>query len=303
MPVSALCTISTSSHLFKAKALAASLREQGNLPLHILVTDAAAPAAHDNCQYYSLNDMPVNSTLQKIVTRYKLLPDKLRWSLKPVFMMYLLNAKKAERVLYVDNDQFFYSSPSFLFDLLQQYSILLTPHHYKVNPNRHQNWFEANFRVGLFNAGFVGASDKGLDTLAWWAECCAYRCEKNPFRGLFDDQKYLDLVPVIDENAHIVRHRGCNVAGWNTELCERTAVGDDILINHQFPIVFVHYNYTTVREIASGNDVLLQPFLDKYVSTLQQYKAGLSLQELMTEPPISDKLKLGIWRIVTEFGI
>jgi hypothetical protein len=303
VPVSALCTISTYSHLFKAKALAASLREHGDFPIHILVTDTPAPDGHDNCLYYSLSDLPVNSTLQKIVTRYKLLPDKLRWSLKPIFMMHLLNAKNVERILYVDNDQFFYNSPLFLFELLEHNSILLTPHHYKINPNQQQNWFEANFRVGLFNAGFVGASVKGLDTLAWWAECCSYRCEKNPFRGLFDDQKYLDLVPVIDENAYIVRHRGCNVAGWNTELCQRTAEGQDVLINHQFPIVFVHYNYTTVREITTGNDALLQPYLDKYVSTLQQFKPELSLQELMAEPPLSDKLKLGIWRIVTEFGI
>jgi hypothetical protein len=303
--VNHFCTISTQDHLYKVSALAESLVNQGQeVLLHVLVVDSETPAANDNhCRYWKLSDLSSNATAQTIIRKYKANADKLRWSLKPVFLKYLLEQEKVPRLIYLDNDLFFYSDYQFLFDLLGKHSFLLTPHYYKHNPKKEQNWLEANFRVGLFNAGFVGVNATAIDTLQWWADCCIYRCEKNSFRGLFDDQKYLDLIPVMEETAYIVRHKGCNVAGWNTELCKREMINNKIKIDGKFPVVFIHFNPTTIRELMSGRDEHLANYYLKYVAALKKYKSDLKENTLSTPLPLSDKVKLSVWKLFTELGI
>jgi lipopolysaccharide biosynthesis glycosyltransferase len=296
-------TISTAGHLYKVYALAESLQQQrSDFLLHVLVTDANDSYNFANCKFYSLKDIEQSPTAASIIAKYKGNSDKLRWCNKPIMMQYLLNQGIADKVIYLDNDLFFYADYSFLFDLLDEHSIILTPHYYKANPNDEQNWLEANFKVGLYNAGFVGANKKGLDSLQWWAECCLYRCEKSPLRGLFDDQKYLDLIPVHDSLAHVVRHLGCNIAGWNQEYCKRETAGNQVLINGKYPIVFIHYNYYTFQEILEGRDTLLIPYYKTYFDTLKKYKPGLTENQLYAKPGIVSDVKLLIWKVFTRLG-
>lgn len=297
------CTISTHSHLYKTLALSDSIQNQGHpYVLHVLMTDGNSDYKADNCIFYRLEDLKNDSTAKQITNKYSHSADKLRWSLKPVFMIHLLK-NTASGIVYIDNDQYFYNNYSFLFSLLSSHSILLTPHYYKHNPAAEQNWLEANYRVGLYNAGFVGASQAGIETLEWWANCCLYRCEKNAIRGLFDDQKYLDLVPVIDKQALVLRHQGCNVAGWNIEFCRRSIVNDEVVINNEFPIVFVHYNAFTIRQIENGTDKLLLKMYEDYFLNLKKHNPELKRERLVSTEPFIEKLKYYIWAKATELGL
>lgn len=297
------CTISTASHLYKVKALAESLRNQKReFVLHVLVVDGGN-FSFPNCKYWNISNLPTEETTQTITEKFKHNVNKLRWSLKPVFLKQLLLIEKAEKIIYLDNDLFFYSDFQFLFDYLNTYSFLLTPHYYKHDPKSEQNWLEANFRVGLFNAGFIGVNKNALNTLQWWADCCAYRCEKNSFRGLFDDQRYLDLIPVIEPDAYIVRHKGCNIAGWNIDLCKREMIDSQIRIDGKFPVVFIHFNNYTVWEIMKGRDKILSDFFYQYVDVLEKYKQNFVADNLLFDIPLLDKLKLKIWKILTNLGI
>jgi hypothetical protein len=218
-------------------------------------------------------------------------------------MQYLLTTCGADKVIYLDNDLFFYSDYTFLFELLEEHSFLLTPHYYKTDFEKDQNWLEANFRVGLYNAGFVGVNKNAVASLQWWAGCCLYRCEKSAFRGLFDDQKYLDIIPVREPTAHIVRNMGCNVAGWNTELCKREMMDNQILINGKYPIVFIHFNGMTVHEIVSGSDSILSGYYTSYVKALKKHNPHFREMDIYAAVPFSDKVKLGIWKIITAIGL
>ena len=112
------CTISTTSHLYKTYALAESLRKVGySFVLHVLITDGPETLTHDNCTFYGLNTLAVDATGRQIEKKYSSHPDKLRWSMKPVFMLHLLRTV-TDKVVYVDNDQYFYSDYAFLFQLL-----------------------------------------------------------------------------------------------------------------------------------------------------------------------------------------
>ncbi len=298
------CTITTLSHLYKVYALAESLKNQGHdFLLNVLVIDDNRDYHFENCRFFKLSDINAQPGAKEIVKKYRRNKDKMRWSLKPVLMKYLLTRPETSQLIYLDNDLYFFADYAFLFELLNLHSFLLTPHYYKNNPNENQNWLEANFRIGLYNAGFVGANKDAINTLQWWADCCLYRCEKNSFRGMFDDQKYLDIIPIIEPTALIVRHKGCNVAGWNTDICRREIVDHRVLIDGRFDIVFIHFNENTIREIVKGSDGILFNYYRNYIETLKHHRDNLKKKEFYFERRLSDRLKLSLWKVLTRLEI
>lgn len=137
-----------------------------------------------------------NNTIQKFIDKYNKDPNILRWSLKPAMLIYFLTDKKYDNVIYIDNDIYFNNNATFLIDDTR-YGILLTKHNRPIypsgNPEQH-NQFLCNFTDGFFNAGFVGASHNGLEALTWWSSMNYWQCTKAKYYGLFDDQKYLDIM-------------------------------------------------------------------------------------------------------------
>ena len=299
------CTITTYDHLYKVRALRDSLLQYGNnTVLHVLMVDKGKLAETDECiKIYSIADLGNDELVKRIQKKYSSQSDKLRWSLKPSFLKFLLSINEISKVIYLDNDLFFYNDFSFLFNKLDDHAFLLTPHYYDRSPEYHQNWLEANFRAGLFNAGFIGVNKNAANTLQWWAECCLYRCKKSAFRGTFDDQKYLDLIPVMREDALILRHQGCNVAEWNRFLCLRQIVDGQVLINGIWPIVFIHFNVTTIREIIDGSEPLLEAYFKQYMHTLQKYKPTIKPVDLYRHPATIDLIKYSVWKFLTVRGI
>ncbi len=185
------CTIITGDHLHKALALYDSLcLLDSEVHLHILSINACPdfPQEPGITLYHPEQFLGIENA-KTIADKYSKYSDKFRWSLKPIMLQYLLQQVDT-KVIYLDTDTYFFGAFQFLFDLLDTHNTLLTPHHYSRNANKEQNWFEANFRVGLYNAGFVGVNRDAIPLMQWWASCCAYRCEKMPIRGTFDDQRY-----------------------------------------------------------------------------------------------------------------
>ncbi|MBS1624852.1 MAG: hypothetical protein JST83_12575 [Bacteroidetes bacterium] len=298
------CTISSADHLHKTLALYDSLRRiHTDAFLHVLCTeDLMDKLPPGNIALYHIPDLAHLPSAQTIISKYGSAADRLRWSLKPVFLHYLLQ-EKAHKVIYIDNDIYFFGDYAFLFDQLDTYNFLLTPHHYPRDPGKDQNWLEANFRVGLYNAGFVAVSRAAIDHLDWWAACCAYRCEKNPLRGMFDDQKYLDLMPVMNEGAYVLRHKGCNVAEWNKAVINRTERDGEIYLDEKYPLIFIHFNGTTVRAIEQGEEPLLKKPLATYLENLSKYRDGIRASDLYQMPGILEQIKYRIWRTATDASL
>ncbi|MCF8257361.1 MAG: hypothetical protein K9J06_07395 [Flavobacteriales bacterium] len=273
----AICTITTRSHLFKVMAVHDSLDERTDAEFHCLVMeDDGKPVAVDGITFHLLTDMP-SAMMERIKARHG--GNELRWACKPLFLLHLL-AEGYAQVVYADNDMCFFGSPSPIFDALHAHSLLLTPHCYPADPQREQFWLEANFRVGLYNAGLVAAASGAEDALRWWADCCAYNVKQSAWRGLFDDQKYLDLVPVIFPETGILRHRGCNVAGWNTHMVQRMLDSEgNLMLNGQWPLVCIHFNAFTFRTILRGGDPLMRPHLEHYESLLHKWNEGYSVKQ------------------------
>jgi len=262
------CTIITSDYLPKALVLYKSLWEYNkNVTLQVLVADnnpvPAISSAFTGINIIDLNSLSANPLLKRIYEKYAYpYIDHFRWALKPILLSYLI--ERFNKVVYVDCDIFFANNYAFIFNELDTSPILLTPHWQNINPLSDESSFVSTFTEGIFNAGFIGANKNSVEALNWWAQACHFKMGTFHNIGIQDDQKYLDIFPVFFENTKILRHKGCNVAAWNTQECKRTLVNGNVLINKEFPIIFIHFNDMLIKQVLKGHDPLLAPFLNNY---------------------------------------
>lgn len=274
----ALCTITTESHLFKVMALADSVRAfMPELPVHVLVTDQQADRVPAEWQrpgihFHGLETVGAEGMGKRMLRAYGHDPDRLRWCMKPVFLRYLLD-QGIQQLLYLDNDIYFFSSPDFLFDLLTQHAVLLSPHWRTLDPRKDPVEFRVNFLDGLYNGGFFGAAEAARPALDWWAEVCLYRCVQDRASGFWDDQRYLDLLPVRFERVHVLQHQGCNVAVWNRHDLKRVPGEAGVMINGKWPLVFIHFTDQLFENILEdGMEQVLRPHTEAYLKALRKYQ-------------------------------
>lgn len=281
------CTIITSNYLPYAVTLFRSLRQHvDKASLYVLITDNGD---HD---YSILPEAGVHllqiSQIRKfgptdaLMNKYQHRPDALRWSMKPVLIHYLLE-QGYDKVIFTDCDIFFVNNGDFLFKELDASAILLTPHWTTPDPQERESDFLAFFNFGAFNAGFIGATQKGIPALKWWAEACLYRIEMNHPEGLHNDQKYLDALPVFFEAVKILRHKGCNVSFWNQQVCRRVLVHGEVKINGTYPVVFIHFNRNYIPELLEGNDREIFPYFEQFRRTFEQ--TGYKLDQFISRLP------------------
>ena len=277
-------TIITSDYFLYAKALFGSLKRfDDQLSFHVLVVgDGQEDLSYEDIKVHKLSDLerllPEDYSL---IEKYNDdIASNLRWALKPLFLKYLLMEKKYEKVIFVDPDLYFYNSPLFLFDFLDKGDVIITPHWRSKDPFKDPDNFNSLFTGGLYNAGFFGCTSNSINILDWWLRVCSYKMEKH--QGFYVDQAYLNLMPIYFSNqVEVLDHKGCNVSNWNMIECKRTTSENDVVINNEYPIVFIHYTKGTINEILYGSDGLLQPFLDEY------FKALTSHNTLFKHEPIN----------------
>lgn len=275
------CTIITADYYPKALTLFRSLEKfDKKIQLHVLIADNK-PAANNglltaNIRLINAGDLAGYSLVDKLYRKYAHHNiDSFRWSLKPVFISYLLE-NGFEKVLYLDCDMFFFNEYHFLFSDLDHSSVLLTPNWINADPLRDKESFFSLFTSGFFSAGFIGANKKGIPALHWWANACHFSMGEHILHGIRDDQKYLDVFPVKFEDIKIIRHRGCNIGAWNMDESKRDLVNGKVVINGEFPVVFMHFDDMLVQGILRGHDKLLLPYLEEYQKTFEASGAKLA---------------------------
>jgi len=278
------CTISTLDHMPYVFTLYDSLkRYHADIALNVLIADAEPGCVKDSERFphmrlYGIDAVCRLGAGKKIFEKYHALSmDTFRWAMKPVFLKYLIEHAGCEKLVYVDNDIYFFDDYAFLFDEFNGSDVILTPHWRSSDPQADSTNFFTMYTSGLYNGGFVGVTRHALPALAWWASACLFVCEKNASQGQFVDQTHLNLLPIYFDRVKIIKHRGCNVANWNQVECRRVQKDGTVLINGTDPIVFIHFTNSTIRGIVKGDDALLAPFLSIYRENLQHYGVRLPL--------------------------
>jgi lipopolysaccharide biosynthesis glycosyltransferase len=277
------CTIITANYLPYAQALYYSLnRFNPEIFLQILISDVKKDefkeiVLHEQCILYFTNEVCISGYGKQIFEKYhSTYHDGFRWSMKPVFLNFLVHEKKFEKVIYVDSDIHFFNDYTFLFEELNENNVLLTPHWRSINPEVDELHFKILFSQGLYNAGFIAINRHGVAAMEWWSKTCLFSCAKGSFEGQYDDQAYLDILPIYFDKVKVLKHRGCNVAVWNMVECNRVIQEDgNVLINNEYPIIFIHLVSNVLKEY----DILLSNYVDKFLEILKIYSEEVYLKE------------------------
>ncbi len=130
------------------------------------------------------------------------------WTLKPVYIEFILTRLGASNVLYCDSDVFMFADPQPIFHALHNCSIYLCPQ---------RDIPEVEWQYGKYQAGVIGFSNtyEGLAALRYWRAKCIEQCSAEPVGDTFGDQKYLDALPSMYGSVYCESHLGVDAAPWN----------------------------------------------------------------------------------------
>lgn len=207
-------TISTYDRMMQSKVLGDSfLNHNPNYEFVIVLIDCP-------------EDNNIDSGYQTIFSKDIFIPelkDKFEkytkgefcFMMKPFSFLHIFNYLNADKIVYLDNDILVLDEFKEADNYLIEYDILLTPHICKNNSSE----YSSVLTTGLFNAGFLALrnSENSFNFLKWWSRRLEDSCKKDFGRGLFYDQKWLDLSIILFENIKIIKNEGYNVSYWNLE--------------------------------------------------------------------------------------
>jgi hypothetical protein len=255
----AVCTVIWKNYLAHARTLAASLRaHHPGLPFIVLLADRVDgyfDAAAEGFEIIELEHLEIPDG-RRLCFQYS--PFVLNTAMTSWLLGYLLGRRGFHKVLYLDADIQVFDQLTDLAALLDCWSIVLTPH--LTAPARDRETVAAVERAmllfGAYNLGFIGvARGEATDRfLAWWQDRLRRYCVLAPERGLFGDQKWIDLVPGLFEGVHVLRDPTYNVARWNLYSRHLTIRDDRVLVDGR-PCRFFHFSGFDPRcgEVARGN--------------------------------------------------
>ena len=203
-----VCTVVTPDHLARARVLARSLREHHpGARLTVLVV-GDPPATTEPFEVLSLDalDCP---PLDAMIAAHE--PFPLTCALKPWLLLHLLEQSPA--VLYLDSDIRVYGP---LDGAVAGHGVVLTRHLLGPLPRDGRHPSEGDIlQAGVYNSGFLGASRDATGFLRWWAERLVEECTIDPARGLFVDQRWVELAPGLVPDAAVLRDPGVNAGFWD----------------------------------------------------------------------------------------
>jgi len=169
-------------------------------------------------------------------------------SIKPGIILYL--SIKYDKIIYLDPDIYVFGDLQYVFQLLDMYNIIITPHITQpINDSYSPN--EINFlRVGTYNLGFIAikCNDETNRMLSWWSSRLSDFCYNATQEGLFTDQKWIDLVPSLFGGVYILKNPGYNVAYWNLHYRYLEKLGSGYYVN-KLPLIFFHFSGFNVSQI------------------------------------------------------
>jgi hypothetical protein len=156
----------------------------------------------------------------------------------PAWKLYVLNNEpNAEWVTYLDSDLFFFASPEPIYAEMKDAAFGIIPHHFTKR-------LAYMRRFGIYNVGWVSVRhcDEGIAALCWWRERCIEWCYDRVEGDRFADQRYLDRLPGMFLNVHVIQHLGANLAPWNFADFRVEWRDHAVLVEGRYPLLFFHFH-------------------------------------------------------------
>ena len=179
--------------------------------------------------------------IDRLIYRYSIM--ELNTAIKPFALSWALGEREYQTVMYIDPDILIFRPLKEVYDTLESSSIILTPHILQpYYDNKHPSDISI-LQSGTYNLGFI-ALKYGATTskfLNWWKQKLFLDCVVDKNRGLFVDQKWIDLVPGFFSDCKILRDPTYNVAYWNLHERRISRNGENWLVNDKV-LTFFHFS-------------------------------------------------------------
>ena len=215
------CTVSTVSHLARARVAAESWRRHHpRSPFFVLLVDTDDwPRSGENCEIVLPGELglsPEELAIQRgIYDAYEFC-----CALEPPLIRLLLD-RGASAVALTDTDAAFYEPVDDLGDAATEAALILIPASIRQVPRR--TYFPAGgpieFRKsmsGLFNTGLLAVGQGGGEFVDWWSARLARDCLREPKAGMWTDQIWVEWATVYFEHK-VLRDSSLNVGIWNLD--------------------------------------------------------------------------------------
>ena len=207
-------------------------------------------------------------------------------------LIHIMSQSDAQKVLYFDPDTAVLNSMQPMIELLEDYSIVLTPHQVDPEPfDSHVAIIDneiGSLNWGIFNLGFLAVSvDSEAKRFAhWWAERLQDWCHDRLDLGIFVDQKWCNLIPCFFDRVKVTRDPGYNVASWN--LSQRDIAIDEhgaLRVNGNL-LRFFHFT-----KLGPIGDTMTKRYAKDNIVVFELWAAYRRWIEANTDPRIPD----GYW--------
>ena len=142
---------------------------------------------------------------------------ELNTAFKP-YMFSHLRKLGYEHIIYIDPDILVLNRLIDVEQLLNEgAAAVVTPHLTAPLNDQHAPSELDIMRAGAFNLGFLALGNQVESDafIQWWEQKLEHGAVSDPAKGLFTDQKWVDLAPGMFGKFAILRDPGYNVAYWN----------------------------------------------------------------------------------------
>lgn len=264
----AICTVITKSYISFARTLFESIKRfHKNIDFFVLLIDPDNQyfdSKNDEFTIVSLAELDERDVVFKMAFYYTAF--ELCNALKPFIISHLID-RGYQRCIFLDSDTYLFNNLDEEFNLLEEYSMLLTPHFLPENKNITPKLELDILKSGIYNAGFiaVSGSNEAKEFLKWFKSRLSIYSffdlgvNGKPKRGLNADQLWLNIVPLLFKNIFISQNPGLNKGHWNiNNYSVKYENQESIIINGTDKLVLYHYSGLDVY-----NPNCLSKFLDK----------------------------------------
>lgn len=246
-------TIVAKNYIGLAQLLEKSLLENNhNIDFYIVVADELDGGEYPSnvvCahEHFDFDD----SLWQEMSFKYNL--TEFCTAIKPASFKYMFS-RGYDKVIYFDPDIYIFNSLSDIFDELDKYNVILTPHvagmhlDYKGEHDEGDILSEGNYNLGFCA---LSKSERVLKMLEWWHIRLQDRCFSYKGFPYCYDQKWMVLLTNYFNHDEIMisRNLGYNLAPWNYFEREVYKRGETFYVKFrnddpevvEYPVTFVHF--------------------------------------------------------------
>lgn len=236
-------TICAKNYLAQAYTLGQSIKHhEPDTDFFIIVSDFIGDIELNNSFTHLSPKILSEINIEDLSFKYNVI--EFSTAIKPFFITYFFK-KNYDKVVYLDPDMYIYNNLNIIYNNLDDYDFIITPHirkHY-IEFNGSTSEEEILF-VGIYNLGFFAVRNTSISLrfIKWWEEKLKEQCYADKFDALHVDQKWLDFLPsFFPENVLIEKSPTINMASWSIHEVEFQEINEIYYIDEQ-PLVIYHFS-------------------------------------------------------------